>query len=332
MPVDAAATAGAGMLALLALDPRLAACDPRSALFLDLETTGLGGGAGVLAFLIGLAYFDSEHRLTIEQLLLRSPADERALLQALAPRLERAGLIVTYNGKAFDLPLLAGRCVMNRLPRLPLRPHLDLVHVARRLHRHRLGACRLVHLESDVLGFVRGPDIEGGEVPARYAHFLRTGDEQALSAVVDHNALDVVSMAALVGLYGEPAETLHDQDLVGLAATFRRARALDLAHAAIGRAVARGAGPRALKLRGEIAKARGDRAAALADFELLSLEVDDPAIRLELAKLYEHHAGEFGKALDLVARGTGEAAAALERRRLRLERKLSRRTKPACHS
>jgi uncharacterized protein len=278
----------------------------------------------VIAFLVGLAYFDDEGRLVIEQLLLRSPAEEPALLRLLGERVERSGLLVTYNGKTFDLPLLAGRYVMNRLPSLPRRPHLDLLHVARRLHRDRLGACRLVSLEADVLGFVREGDVEGGDIAARYGHFLRSGDEEALRVVVEHNAWDVVSMAALVGLYGEPVGALHDLDLIGLARTLRRAGALERADSAAQAAVERGAGAEALRVRGQIAKARGDRARALADFQALAREIDDASVRLELAKLYEHHVREPLRALEVVEQGTGEDELAISRRRARLERKILR--------
>ncbi len=172
-----------------------------------------------------------------------------------------------------------------------------------------------------MLGFVRDADIDGGDVAPRYAHFLRTGDEGALRAVVDHNAWDVVSMAALVGLYGEPLGTLHREDLVGLARTYRRARALDQAEAAAEAAVSRGAGAEGLRIRGEIAKARGDRQRALGDFEALAEAVDDPSVRLELAKLYEHFVKEPGRALEVMDQGTGERPEAAERRRTRLARK-----------
>lgn len=324
MPLSAAAGADPALLALVALDPALGACDFRRALYLDTETTGLGGGAGIVAFLVGLAWFDDEGRLGFEQLLLARPADERALLELLAERFARSGVLVTYNGKAFDLPLICGRCVMNHLPSPAPLPHLDLLHVARRLHKQRLGACRLTSLESDVLGFVRGDDIAGADVAPRYAHFLRTGDESALSAVVEHNALDVLSMVALVGLYGEPFDALHDADLVGLARTLRRAGALDEAARAADAAVERGAGAAARRARGEIAKARGDRARALSDFEALAAEVDDPSLRLELAKLYEHHVRAPERALEVVRQGTGERAPQAEKRRVRLERKIAR--------
>ncbi len=132
-------------------------------------------------------------------------------------------------------------------------------------------------------------------------------------------------MAALVGLYGEPLTTLHDHDLVGLAQTLRRARALDQAQIAADQAVFRAGSPEARRVRGEIAKARGDRALALAEFEAIAESIDDPSVRLELAKLYEHHVKQPLRALELCALGTGESDEAAERRRQRLERKLARR-------
>jgi len=234
--------------------------------------------------------------------------------------LAQSELLVSYNGKAFDWPLLKTRYVMNRREIPADLPHLDLLHIGRRLHRARLGACRLKTLESEVLGFERGVDVDGGDVPARYAHFLRTGDEEALRQVVDHNAWDVVSMAALVGLYGEPFDLMHAEDLVGFARTMKRAGALSVAERAADRALELGA-QGALKIRGAVHKARGDRARALRDFEALAGEVDDPALRLELAKLYEHFVKDPRRALEVLEQGTGEAGEAAEKRRRRLERK-----------
>ena len=320
MPLEAARDACPKMLGLLSLEPKLGECDLRRALFLDTETTGLGG-SGSVAFLIGLAWFNAEGKLVLEQLLLRSPEDEPAMLRHLALRLARSSLLVTYNGKAFDIPLLMGRFVMNRLAEPPDLPHLDLLHVARRLHKARLGQCRLVSLESGVLGFERGDDIGGSEIPPLYAHYLRTGQAGVLGPIVEHNAWDVMSMAALMGLYGEPLGALHVDDLVGLARTLKRAGALEEAVRVADRAVRSGAGPGALLLRGQLAKARGDKNRALADFEALSDAVDDAGVRLELAKLYEHHVKAPLKALGMVERGTGERPELIKKRRERLLRK-----------
>lgn len=319
IPVDSAYESRPELLALLALDPSLSGLHVGGALFIDTETTGLGG-AGALAFLLGMAWFDEDQRLHIEQLLLRSHSDEPAMLDALSERLARTTLLVSYNGKAFDWPLLKGRYVMNRREVPQNLPHLDLLHIGRRLHRARLGACRLKTLESEVLGFERGEDVDGSDVPARYSHFLRTGDEEALRQVVEHNAWDVVSMAALVGLYGEPFDLMHGEDLVGFAKTMKRAGALAVAERAADRALELGA-KSALKVRGDVHKARGDRARALQDFESLAESLDDPALRLELAKLYEHFVKDPGRALEILELGTGEAESAAEKRRQRLERK-----------
>jgi uncharacterized protein YprB with RNaseH-like and TPR domain len=324
--VGAGRVASAGMLALLALDPTLSAAAAGRLLYLDTETTGLSSGAGTVPFLIGLAWFEPEaSTLVVEQLLLRQLGEEGPLLLRLAERVARASALVTYNGKSFDLPLLRSRLVLNRMTALPPLPHLDLVHIARRLHRHRLRELTLAKVESEVLGFVRTADIPGGEVASRYSHFLRTGDASALEAVIDHNEWDVVAMAALVGLYGEPLEGLLPADWAAVARTLRRAGSLDLAGEFASMAVERGAGYDAVRARGEIAKARGDKAQALADFASLVECVDDPALRLELAKLYEHHAKEPLRALEILERGTGEGEEATRRRRGRLERKRDRK-------
>jgi hypothetical protein len=312
------------MLALLSLDPSLAALDPEKALYLDTETTGLSGGAGTVAFLIGLAWFEGP-TLVVEQLLLREMGQEAPMLERLVERASRASMLVTYNGKSFDVPLLRTRFVLNRFAPFECPAHLDLVHVARRVHRHRLGQVNLATVESEVLGFERTADISGGEVCSRYHHFLRTGDDSALGAVVDHNEWDVVAMAALVGLYGEPLEGLAPVDWAALARTVKRAGSLELAGDIADRAVERGVGPDAVRARGEIAKARGDKAQALADFASLIDEVDDPSLRLELAKLYEHHAKAPLAALRLVDLGTGESPEATDRRRRRLVRKHGRK-------
>jgi uncharacterized protein len=324
--VQPTARTSAGMLALLSLDPSLAALDPRKALYLDTETTGLSGGAGTVPFLIGLAWFEEgSASLVVEQLLLREMGEEAPMLERLAKRVSEASMLVTYNGKSFDVPLLRTRYVLNRLPLFECAAHLDLVHVARRVHRHRLLHLNLANVESEVLGFERTADISGGEVCSRYTHFLRTGDDSALGAVIDHNEWDIVSMVALVGLYGEPLEGLAPSDWVGLARTVRRAGSLELASQIAERAIDRGVGSEAVRARGEIAKARGDKAQALADFASVIDAVDDPSLRLELAKLYEHHAKAPLAALELVGRGTGESPEATARRRMRLEKKRDRK-------
>jgi hypothetical protein len=329
-PLVAARVAEPGMLALLALDPALAACSARGALYVDTETTGLAGGTGTVPFLIGLAWFDeAANAFVLEQLLLRRLGEEAPMLDVLSERIRAASMIVTYNGKAFDLPLLRTRYVMNRLEAPAEPPHLDLVHVARRIHGARLERRTLASIEHMVLGRVRVDDVPGGEVVQRYAHFLRTGDEEALVGVVEHNAADVLSMIALVGLYGEPLGSLEGEDLAGAARVVRRAGDLERAAALADQAIERGGGAAARHARGDIAKARGDKVRALVEYEAAARELEDgsmraAAVRLELAKLYEHHVKAFARALDTCELGTGEADTAAEKRRERLRRKLAR--------
>lgn len=209
--LSAARRVAPASLSTLALDPRLAQVDLSRVLFVDTETTGLHGGAGTLPFLIGLGWFDGD-ALQVEQLFLPRPGHEGPMLRRLAERLEAASLMVTFNGKSFDWPLLRTRLVMNRLPAPAAPLHLDLLHCARRLFRRRLGATRLVDLERRVLGFHRVGDIDGGAIPLAYFDYLRRGVTALITQVLEHNALDVVSMAAVLAELGRRVQVVHDDD------------------------------------------------------------------------------------------------------------------------
>lgn len=183
-------------------DARLEALDFRDFLFLDTETTGLAG-AGTLAFMVGVAYFeprpDGSDVFVVRQYFLRDHGDERAMLRQLDGLLaERAGLI-TFNGRSFDVPLLDNRYLMNRLPsRLGALPHIDLLPPARRLFRARLGSCALGALERNLLGLQRTQeDIPGALIPALYYQYLRTGEVGELARVFYHNEIDMLSMVTL---------------------------------------------------------------------------------------------------------------------------------------
>jgi len=323
----AASAAEPSVLAELALDPAVAASAPGSWLFLDTETTGLGG-SGTLVFLVGMAAIEPTGDVVVEQLLLVEPSAEEPLLERIAERVAAASLLISFNGKAFDRPMLEGRVLLNRLPPLPRRPHLDLLHVGRRLHRPRLGCCSLKRLELDVLGFDRGDDIDGSEVGPIYSHFLRSADATRLSAVVAHNYWDVLSMVALVGLYGQRTPALVGEDLAGLARTLKRAGALQHAERVADMACDSGGGVEAYRVRAELAKSRGDSSGAVRDLERLCQEADDPRGRLELAKLYEHKLRQPAHALRWLERGTNENFTDQARRRERLERKLRRPPAP----
>ncbi len=171
--------------------------DPDRWLFLDTETTGLAGGSGTYAFLVGLAWWDGGG-LEIEQFFMREYSEERALLCALRERIAVRPVLVTFNGKSFDWPLLETRYRMSRKISVPTpRAHLDFLHPARNLWRLRLGSVRLSELERHVLGWDRGADLLSGLIPQIYFDYLRGGPPERLVPVLNHNQLDLRGLAAL---------------------------------------------------------------------------------------------------------------------------------------
>jgi uncharacterized protein len=315
------------LLAQLSLTPALEHCPIDRALFLDTETTGLGGGTGNLAFLVGAAYA-VVGGVRLEQLFLWDPGGELRMLERVRELLAGASVVVSFNGKSFDMPVLRARFVMNGLAPPPDRPHLDLLHLARRVHKGRAWRKTLAVIEREVLRFRRGPDVGGEEVAQRYRHYLRTGDDAGLDEVATHNARDVWSLVGLTAFYGarfdQRRATLQADDLPWAARTVRRAGDLPRAAALADLAVARGAGVEALRARAEIAKAAGELDRALAAYEAVAAFASDPSVRLELAKLYEHHRRDPVRALTMVEQGVAETDVARERRRLRLVAKSAR--------
>jgi len=170
---------------------------PERLVYLDTETTGLAGGTGTCAFLIGIGTLEGT-QFVVRQFFLRDYPEERAILHALAEILSGFDGVVTYNGKTFDIPLLETRYALARqnspFGRLL---HLDALHPARRLWRLRLESCKLQDLESAVLGIEREGDIAGSEIPAIYFDYLRQGDARGLQPVFHHNALDIMTLAAI---------------------------------------------------------------------------------------------------------------------------------------
>ena len=188
----------------------------RRTIFIDLETTGLSGGAGTVAFLVGCGYFDLG-AFQVRQFVLTSFASERALLHAVADFFGGADLIVTYNGKTFDVPVMETRWLFHRL-QMPLAsvPHFDMLHSARRLWRARARAgdpgdsgCRLTTLERTLFNVSRVGDVGGFEIPGRFFQFLRSGDPRPLEPVLEHNRLDLVSLAAVMARAVELARDGH---------------------------------------------------------------------------------------------------------------------------
>jgi uncharacterized protein len=185
-------------------------------IFIDLETTGLSGGAGTLAFLVGCGYFDLG-AFQVRQFLLTSHSGERALLAAVADFFDDADLIVTYNGKTFDVPVMETRWAFHRME-MPLDgvPHFDMLHPARRLWKNRGGdgaddaGCRLSTLERTLFDVQRVGDVPGLEIPGRFFGFVRSGDARPLEPVLEHNRIDLVSLAAVTARAVRLAQQGHE--------------------------------------------------------------------------------------------------------------------------
>lgn len=185
-------------IAAVTRDPELSYADLARAVFLDTETTGLGMGTGTYVFLVGAGYL-AESGFTVKQFFLDSPGDEGHVLDALAEFLSAFPVLVTFNGKAFDWPLLENRYRLHRrLPPLNDPPHVDLLHPARRLWKRRLESCALSSLERTVLRVERTlDDVAGWEIPLRYFRYQRSGNPAHLSGVFYHNLIDILSLATL---------------------------------------------------------------------------------------------------------------------------------------
>jgi uncharacterized protein YprB with RNaseH-like and TPR domain len=287
--------------------------DPHKWLFLDTETTGLAGGTGTYAFLVGLAWWDGGG-LQIEQLFMRDYAQEHSLLQELAERLAERPVLVTFNGKSFDWPLLESRFTMTRAIRVPrLAAHLDLLHPARAIWKLRLGSVRLVELERHVLdasrlGWHREDDIASSLIPQYFFDYLRGGSARPLAGVVKHNQMDLRGLAALytkINSLLDGRDSFEDTgslDLFGISRFLHRRGENVRAQSACSKALSAGLPPeyrpqatRELALH---AKKRGDRELAAALWlELASDSVDGIAACEQLAIHHERHTRDFAQAV-----------------------------------
>ena len=329
-------------IAHLSRDPELERVDPAGMLYVDTETTGLHGGAGTLPFLVGLAWFEDES-LRLQQLFLRRPGEEAPMLHLLAERLRAASCIVSYNGKSFDWPLLRTRFVMNRVPMPEPPPHLDLLHCARRVLKPRLGAVRLVRVESEVLGMRREDDVDGCDIPGIYLRWLRSGEPSPLVPVIEHNANDLIALAALLARLSCHYATLRadddPRDHLAYARIALHAGDVDRAHDFATAAADGGGDPcvtlDALLLVARIARRRKEvmteetiLTRALA--ETTDLPPDLRArVRLRLAKLFEHRLRDPVGALAHAAHtAPAEGPEAHARRIARLSRRIERRKSP----
>jgi hypothetical protein len=313
--------------------------DGRRLVFLDTETTGLAGGTGTYAFLVGVGFVEGE-RFVVQQFFMRDLDEEPALLAALSPLLLRADGLVTYNGSGFDVPLLETRFVLARR-RWPERWHLDLLAPARRVWGVRFTDCRLTTIEQGVLGLAREDDVSGAMIPALYFDYLRRRQPGALPRVFAHNRADVLSLVALTGwlaraLEGQETRVLAPEDVAGLGHLWERSdpsRSVACYRQALDRGLA---GHQAERVRLRLAwwekrHARWDAARALWEAGT-GAAAFDPRPWEELAKFHEHRRRDFAAARAVVARAIDRARrdgarervlAEFSHRLARLERRLA---------
>lgn len=325
MPPDLLAAISAG---------EIPASPPTRWAFLDTETTGLAGGSGTYAFLIGVGRITPEG-FRIRQFFMREHAEEPSLLDALAEHLAGFDVLVTYNGKSYDQPLLETRYRMvRRRPPFDRLAHLDLLFGARRLWKLRFESCRLVDLESQVLGVEREGDLPGEMIPYVYFEYLRTREAFRLKPIFHHNAMDILTLACLTFIvpcaFRSPHQTplRHGAELVGLARWLCAAGRLEEALELFRRAVQSGLRDellfRTLWDMALLEKKLARRQAAVAILSDLSASPNPyqvPAL-VELAKIYEHRERDYARALELTRAAIAiESTAELRRREARLQRR-----------
>jgi hypothetical protein len=338
------------------------ACGSRL-LFIDLETTGIAGGAGTYAFLVGCGWF-AGGTFRIRQFFLSSFTAERALLEAVGDLGGNAGTVVSYNGKSFDLPLIETRFALHRLPSpFGEMPHIDMLHPARRMWRHVQKdvpftdrqkdvaySCRLSTLEQQLCGYVREDDVAGFEIPARYFRYVHAGDPRPLAAVLEHNRLDLLSLALVTAraaqlLEDGPTAARTAREALGMGRLYERGGMMAEAKSSFARAIEFGDADE--DLRAEALRAYAIVARRLRQYDdaadawrrVLGLTECPRPIEREaseaLAVHHEHRRRDFVSARDFTLRllnddGNVTRRQAAEYRLARLDRKLeSRAAQPA---
>ncbi len=302
--------------------------------FLDTETTGLAGGSGTYAFLVGVGRITPQG-FRIRQFFMRDFGEEPSQLSALREHLKNFDVLITYNGRTYDQPLLETRYRMVRQrPPFGSLEHLDLLFGARRLWNLRFDSCRLVDLEIQILGVERQGDLPGELIPYVYFEYLRTQEIFRLLPIFHHNAIDILTLACLTAIVPrafhapERAEFAHGAEMVGLARWWRQAEQHENALALFRQAVERGL-PDDLLFRtlwdmAALEKKLGREHAALPVLTDLAASPNPwrASALIELAKYYEHRERNFTMALEMTRGALDlEPTEPLRRRLARLEKK-----------
>lgn len=308
---------------------------PREWAFLDTETTGLAGGTGTCAFLVGVGRITPEG-FRVRQFFMRDYGEEASVLDALTRHLAPFRVLITYNGRAFDQPLLETRYRLSRAPHPFGRlEHLDLLHGARRLWKLRFDSCRLVELEQQVLGFERQGDVPGALIPYVYFEYLRTGEMACLLPLFHHNAIDILTLACLTGIvpyaFKDPAGAplRNGAEMAGLGRWLREAGEAEQARTLFRRAIDAGL-PDQILFRtlwdvAALERKLGADAAALEIWSDLAAAKNPfrPRALEELAKHYEHREKNHAMALEMTRSALAlEDSPALRKREQRLLRRL----------
>jgi uncharacterized protein YprB with RNaseH-like and TPR domain len=319
IPISMGLQIPADILGFLSREAEFEGRDLSSAVFLDLETTGLAGGTGTVPFLVGLAYYRDE-RFKVTQFFLNEMAEEDRLVRELGEFVRDMGFrsLVTYNGKAFDLPLIETRFAMHRMP-CPLRglPHLDFLFSARSLWKHKYDSCRLFNLAREIVQAERSEDIPGAEIPLRYFQYIRSGDFSLIDPILYHNQEDLLSLLGVVvagavlvernrgaGARGE-ADAM---DLYGVARLFERAGDAATSAALLEKALAGGRGltaevsHHARKKLSHHFKKNKDWDKAVSFWQEMTAGDEVDCFR-ELSMYFEHTAKDYGEAIRVATEG-----------------------------
>lgn len=294
-------------LSIWAQDERITNLPPGAFVFLDTETTGLSGGSGTYAFLIGVGRFQ-EGKFRLSQYFMRDPSEEAAHLYALEEFLASSEAIVTYNGKAFDIPLLTTRYITHGWqPPFTNFSHLDLLHIARRLWRDRLPSRTLGNIEFQILGATRTEqDVPGWMIPQMYFDYIRSGDAGPLKSVFYHNAMDILSLAALFSHVTQILEDavditrLHAIDIIALGKFFEDIgdidKAIDLYLSGLDMELPEAALLEAIQRLAYIHKKQESFEKAITLWEKAAKHLHIES-HIELAKFYEHRMKDYKEAL-----------------------------------
>jgi len=329
LPLSAFLSLPPGVVAQVAQDEALANVDPQRVCFLDTETTGLSGGAGTMAFVVGLGFFGDDG-FQLRQFFLRDPGDEPAMIEALAELLPQFETLASFNGRAFDVPILENRFILARIPPPTAgMPHLDLLLPARRLWKHSLSSCALGTIEGEALGVLREQDdVPGGVIPYLYRDYLRTGDAREMKRVLYHNSVDILSLVTLAArlcqAFASPwtDENLSSAEFYGLGRWYAAEARPTETERAYRAALAKADPSPALRARvlrdlGHHLKRADRRSEAFGYWQQLALEAtDDVLAHVELAKYFEWHLEN----LPLAAGWTRAALAQVEGWPARMER------------